>query len=30
VQQQLGLKLEATKAPVPVMVVDKVQKPSEN
>jgi len=29
-QQQLGLKLESTKAPVPVYVVDKVEKPSEN
>lgn len=29
-QQQLGLKLEATKAPVEVMVIDKVAKPSEN
>jgi len=28
--QQLGLKLESTKAPVDVMVIDKVQKPSEN
>jgi uncharacterized protein (TIGR03435 family) len=30
VQQQLGLKLETTKAPVDVMVVDKAEKPSEN
>jgi uncharacterized protein (TIGR03435 family) len=30
IQEQLGLKLEATKAPVEVYVVDKVQKPSEN
>ncbi len=30
IQDELGLKLEATKAPVDVMVVDKVQKPSEN
>jgi uncharacterized protein (TIGR03435 family) len=30
VQQQLGLKLESTKAPVDVMVIDKVAKPSEN
>lgn len=30
VQQQLGLKIESTKAPVDVMVIDKVQKPSEN
>lgn len=29
-QQQLGLKLESTKAPVDVLVIDKVQKPSEN
>ncbi|MCU1327943.1 MAG: hypothetical protein JWN34_3313, partial [Bryobacterales bacterium] len=29
-QQQLGLKLEATKAPVDVLVVDKIAKPSEN
>jgi uncharacterized protein (TIGR03435 family) len=29
-QQQLGLKLESTKAPANVMVVDKVEKPSEN
>jgi uncharacterized protein (TIGR03435 family) len=29
-QQQLGLKLESTKAPVDVMVIDKVEKPSEN
>jgi uncharacterized protein (TIGR03435 family) len=29
-QQQLGLKLEAAKAPVPVVVIDKVAKPSEN
>ena len=30
VQQQLGLKLESGKAPVEVLVIDKVQKPSEN
>jgi uncharacterized protein (TIGR03435 family) len=30
IQQQLGLKLEATKAPVDVLVVDRVEKPSEN
>ena len=30
VQEQLGLKLDATKAPVDVMVIDKVSKPSEN
>jgi uncharacterized protein (TIGR03435 family) len=29
-QQQLGLQMKSTKAPVEVMVVDKVQKPSEN
>jgi uncharacterized protein (TIGR03435 family) len=29
-QQQLGLKMEATKAPVGVIVVDHVEKPSEN
>ena len=29
-QQQLGLKLESTKAPVDVLVLDKVEKPSEN
>jgi uncharacterized protein (TIGR03435 family) len=29
-QQQLGLKLEATRAPVPVIVIDKVEKPAEN
>jgi uncharacterized protein (TIGR03435 family) len=29
-QQQLGLKLESTKAPVNVLVVDHVEKPSEN
>lgn len=28
--RQLGLKLESTKAPVDVMVIDRVQKPSEN
>ena len=30
VQEQLGLKLEATKAPADVLVIDKVSKPSEN
>jgi len=30
VQEQLGLKLDATKAPVAVLVIDKVSKPSEN
>ena len=29
-QQQLGLKLESAKVPVDVMVIDKVEKPSEN
>ncbi len=29
-EQQLGLKLESTKAPVDVMVIDKVDRPSEN
>lgn len=29
-QDQLGLKLEATKAPATVLVVDKVSKPTEN
>jgi len=30
IQQQLGLKLEATKAPAEVLVIDHVEKPSEN
>ena len=30
IQQQLGLKLEATKAPVEVIVIDKAEKPSGN
>ena len=30
IQEQLGLKLESTKAPVDVLVVDHVEKPSEN
>ncbi len=30
IQQQLGLKLESTKAPADVFVVDRVEKPSEN
>lgn len=30
IQQQLGLKLESTKAPTDVFVIDKVEKPSEN
>ncbi len=29
-QQQLGLKLDSTKAPVDVLVIDKVEKPSAN
>jgi uncharacterized protein (TIGR03435 family) len=29
-QEQLGLKLEATKAPVDVLVIDRVEKPSAN
>jgi uncharacterized protein (TIGR03435 family) len=29
-KEQLGLKLESTKAPIPVLVVDHVEKPSEN
>lgn len=29
-QQQLGLKMESTKAPVDVVVIDKVEKPSDN
>lgn len=29
-QQQLGLKLESTKAPAEVLVIDRVEKPSEN
>jgi uncharacterized protein (TIGR03435 family) len=29
-QQQLGLKLVSTKAPVDVLVIDQVEKPSEN
>jgi uncharacterized protein (TIGR03435 family) len=29
-QQELGLKLESTKAPADVMVIDKVERPSEN
>ena len=29
-REQLGLKLEGTKAPMDVMVIDKVSKPSEN
>jgi uncharacterized protein (TIGR03435 family) len=30
IEQQLGLKLESTKAPVDVLVIDRVEKPSEN
>jgi uncharacterized protein (TIGR03435 family) len=30
IQEQIGLKLEAAKAPVEVLVIDKVEKPSEN
>jgi uncharacterized protein (TIGR03435 family) len=30
IQQQLGLRLEATKGPVEVLVIDKVERPSEN
>jgi uncharacterized protein (TIGR03435 family) len=30
IQEQLGLKLESTKAPVEVLVIDHVEKPSEN
>jgi bla regulator protein blaR1 len=30
IQEQLGLKLESTKGPVEVLVIDSVQKPSEN
>jgi len=30
IQEQIGLKLESAKAPVEVLVIDKVQKPSEN
>jgi uncharacterized protein (TIGR03435 family) len=29
-QEQLGLKLESAKGPVEVLVIDSVQKPSEN
>ena len=30
IQEQIGLKLEATKAPADVMIIDHVEKPSEN
>jgi uncharacterized protein (TIGR03435 family) len=30
VQEQLGLKLEATRAPVPVLIVDHIERPAEN
>ncbi len=30
IQEQIGLKLDATKAPADVMVIDHVEKPSEN
>jgi len=30
IQEQIGLKLEATKAPADVLVIDKVEKPTEN
>jgi len=29
-REQLGMKLESTKAPVDVIVIDKVSRPSEN
>jgi uncharacterized protein (TIGR03435 family) len=30
IQEQLGLKLESTKGPVEILVIDHVEKPSEN
>jgi uncharacterized protein (TIGR03435 family) len=30
IQEQLGLKLESTKAPVEVLVIDHIERPSEN
>ena len=30
IQEELGLKLESTKAPVDVLVIDHVEQPSEN
>ena len=30
IQEQIGLKLDATKAPTDVLVIDKVEKPSAN
>jgi uncharacterized protein (TIGR03435 family) len=30
IQQQIGLKLDSSKAPVDVLVIDKAEKPSEN
>jgi uncharacterized protein (TIGR03435 family) len=30
VEEQLGLRLETAKAPVPVLVVDHIERPSEN
>ena len=30
VRQQLGLRLEARKAPAPVMVIERIERPSEN